>query len=148
MAKRSVSAQSAPSAVSRVRSYLAALSPDARRALKTIRNTIRAAAPDAEEAFSYGIPGFRLDDRVLVWYAAWKAHTSMYPIGAAIRRRYAVELQRYETSTGTVRFPLDKPVPTAFVTRLVKSRVSEVRSGGRVSGTVHARKTQRSQSEA
>lgn len=114
-----------------VASYMAALPPDARRALKQVRSAIRAVAPRAEEAFSYRIPGFRLNDRVLVWYAAFKNHYSLFPIGAAITRSLAKDVEGYETSKGTIRFPLAEKVPVALVKKIVKARIAEVRQRGK-----------------
>ena len=119
------------SAKAQVAAYIAAQPPNARTALKQVLAAIRAAAPKAEEGFSYRIPSFRLDDRPLVWYAAFKNHYSMYPIGAAVTRALGKGVEQYETSKGTIRFPLDEPVPVGLVKKLVKARINEVRRRGK-----------------
>jgi len=106
--------------------YFAARPPKARAALRKIRAAILSVAPKAQEVFSYRIPGFRLNGRALVWYAAFKDHCSLYPMTGAIRRRLARDLAGYETSKGTVRLPLAKPIPVALVKKLVKARMAEI----------------------
>ena len=110
-----------------IAAYLADQPPRNRVALKKMREIIKAAEPDGVDAFSYRIPAVRLDGKVLVWYAGFTNHTSLFPIVDAIKKKFAKELAGYETSKGTVRFPLDKALPVTLVRKLVKARVESVR---------------------
>jgi uncharacterized protein YdhG (YjbR/CyaY superfamily) len=109
------------------RRYLAAQPARARRLLKSIRGAVKDAVPQAVEGFTYGIPGFRLDGRPLLWYAGWTQHVSLYPMTGGIKKSLAPQLAKYEMSKGTVRFPLDKPLPMRLVQQLAKARAAEIR---------------------
>jgi uncharacterized protein YdhG (YjbR/CyaY superfamily) len=104
--------------------YLAGLDEPRRAALQRLRETIQAAAPDATECISYLMPTFR-QDGMLVSFAAWKGHYALYPLSVATTRALAADLEGYSTAKGTIRFPLDQPLPEALVTKLVKARLAE-----------------------
>src|SRR5215472_17937105 len=103
--------------------YLAPLSNEKRAALQKLRRDIRSAAPRAEECISYGIPAFRLDGRMLVWFGASKDHCSFYPGG--IVQDFKDEVADYDISKGTIRFPATEPLPAALVRKLVKARIAK-----------------------
>ena len=103
--------------------YIAGFPPDIRRTLKQIRSTIRKAAPAAEEAIAYQMPTFRQHGN-LVHFAAFKNHIGFYPAPRAIEE-FKKELAAYEGSKGTVRFPLDQPLPLGLIGRMVKFRVKK-----------------------
>ena len=106
--------------------YIAAWPLDVQYALKTIQKAIKAAIPDSTELISYQIPMFKYKGRFLVGYAAYQQHLGLYAIGQDVRAAFAAELKPYGTrgTKATIRFPLDKPVPAALITKLVKAQMA------------------------
>jgi uncharacterized protein YdhG (YjbR/CyaY superfamily) len=103
--------------------YMAGVPEPARRTLEQIRAAIRSAVPTGTtEVISYGIPAFK-NKRVLVWFAAFSNHCSLFPTAAVIEA-FNDELKKFTTSKGTVQFPTDKALPTSLVKKLVKFRVA------------------------
>jgi uncharacterized protein YdhG (YjbR/CyaY superfamily) len=105
--------------------YLATLSQDQRSALEVLRKTIKSAAPRAEECISYGLAAFRLYGRPLVAFGASANHCAFYPMSSSTVADHKDELKGYETSKGTIRFPVEKPLPAILVRKLVKARIAE-----------------------
>ena len=104
--------------------YLACLPQPARSTLGKIRAAIRSAVPpEATETLSYRIPAFK-HNGVLVWYAAFSNHCSFFPTAAVIAA-FRDELKAFTVSKGTIQFPVDKPLPSALVKRMVKMRVAQ-----------------------
>jgi uncharacterized protein YdhG (YjbR/CyaY superfamily) len=103
--------------------YIDTFSKNVQSILQELRQVIEDAAPEAEEAISYQIPTFKLNGN-LVWFAAFKNHIGFYPRESAIEA-FKEELSTYDVSKGTIRFPLDKPIPFDLVRKIVKYRVKE-----------------------
>lgn len=105
--------------------YLAAVPEPSRSALRKLRGVIRSALPrGATETISYRIPAFRSDKGMLVWFAAFSDHCSLFPT-AAIIGAFKNELKDFSTSKGTIHFPLGKPLPVALIKELVRARVKQ-----------------------
>jgi len=103
--------------------YLASVPEPARSTLNKMRATIRSAVPpEATEVISYRMPAFK-HNRVLVWFAAFSDHCSLFPTAAVIEK-FKNELKSFSTSKGTLHFPTNKPLPTALIRKLVKARVA------------------------
>ena len=105
--------------------YIAALPPDARELMELLRATIREAAPEAAETISYRIPAFRDRGRMLVFFAAFRDHCSMYPATGVVIDALGAELKPYLSGKATIRFRLDQPVPVELVAKVVQLRLEE-----------------------
>lgn len=116
---------------SSVGEYLDRIPEPARETLEKIRARILAVVPpEATEAISYRIPTVRYKG-ALVAYAAFKNHCSFFPMSLAVMRSLAPDLARYETAKGTIRFPVDKPLPAALIKKIVKARLEEKERRGK-----------------
>lgn len=109
-----------------VEEYLAAQPGPRRTVLESLRQTIRAAAPDATESIAYDMPAFRMGDRFLVSYAAFKHHYSLFPASADVVATLGDEITPYLVGKGTIRFPIAVPIPLGLVTKVVAIRVGEL----------------------
>jgi uncharacterized protein YdhG (YjbR/CyaY superfamily) len=124
--KTKKSAEAAPEGVAQVEAYLAKLGEPVRSTLQAVREAIRLAAPpEAMEGFSYGVPAFKLGTG-LAGYVARKEFCSYYPMSGRVITKLAKELSSYETTSGSIHFPLDKPLPASLIQKLVKARMAEL----------------------
>jgi uncharacterized protein YdhG (YjbR/CyaY superfamily) len=106
-----------------IESFIADFPEEVQKTLNKLRAVIQKAAPDAQEAINYGIPTFKLKGN-LVHFSAYKNHIGFYP-GASPIAAFADDLAAYETSKGTVKFPIGTPIPFELITQIVKFRVEE-----------------------
>jgi uncharacterized protein YdhG (YjbR/CyaY superfamily) len=117
--------------------YIAAQPETSQPVLARVRKTIRNAIPKAEETISYQIPTFKLHGRSVISFAGWAQHFALYP-GAALIVALKTELVPYDTSKGTIRFPLFEPIPVKLIERIAKIRANEVAE--RAKASVDAKK--------
>jgi uncharacterized protein YdhG (YjbR/CyaY superfamily) len=107
--------------------YLANVPEPAQSTLKHVRAVIRSVVPkETTEVISYGMPMFKFNG-MLVGYAAFKKHCSLFPTGSDVLDRFEKELKGHRTSKGTIQFPADKPLPDALLKKIVRARVKENR---------------------
>jgi uncharacterized protein YdhG (YjbR/CyaY superfamily) len=126
-ARRTAPRRTAPTSVDE---YFARVPEPGRSVLTKLRGAIRSALPrDATETISYQIPAF-VRDGVIVWYAAFADHVSLFPRGSVLAK-FKDELTGFKRSKGTVQFPLDKPLPVALIKRILKARLTAHRANTR-----------------
>ena len=105
--------------------YIAGFPKPVQNILQEIRVTIQKAAPQAEEAIRYSMPTFRLHEKNLVFFGAFKDHVSFFPTAAGIAA-FKTELSKYDCSKGTIRFPLKSKIPLPLIRKIVRYRASEI----------------------
>jgi len=104
--------------------YLSRLPADARATLEAMRKTIRSVVPEATEVISYQLPTFRYEG-LLVAIGARPNHCALYVLNPSVMDGFDKELEGYDTSKGTIRFPIGKPLPAALLKKLVKARLAQ-----------------------
>lgn len=112
-----------PTGFTTIDEYIAGFPQETQKILQEIRAVIRAAAPLAQEKISYQMPTFFLEGN-LVHFAAWKNHIGFYPAPSGAQA-FAEELSAYESSKGSIRFPIDKPLPLELIRKIVEYRLAE-----------------------
>jgi uncharacterized protein YdhG (YjbR/CyaY superfamily) len=107
--------------------YLAGLEEPKRSTLEALRRSIRAALPDAEEGISYGMPAFRVDGQVVAGFAAFKNHLAYLPHSGEVLTRLRDRLAGYESTKGSLHFPIDEPLQDDLVQSLVDAKLELLR---------------------
>lgn len=110
--------------MSDIETYIQGFPDNVQEILINIRNLIKETAPDAEEAFSYGMPAYKLNKKPLVYFAAFKNHIGFYATPSG-HNEFKSELSKYKQGRGSVQFPLDKPIPYDLIEKIVKFRMAE-----------------------
>jgi len=108
--------------------YIAAQPEALRPKLEQVRAAIKRAVPEALEVIGYGMPGYKLNGKPLLYFAGFKKHYSLFAASGTFFVSLKEELKDYEQRKGTVHFPLDKPVPVQLISRIAKLRAASARS--------------------
>jgi uncharacterized protein YdhG (YjbR/CyaY superfamily) len=105
--------------------YIATKPQTVQAILERVRGAIRKAVPRAKEVISYQIPAYKLDGGTVIFFAGWKEHYSLYPASDRLVKAFKSDLAPYKISKGTIRFPLDEPVPAKLIADIAKFRAKE-----------------------
>ena len=106
--------------------YIAAQPEVMRPKLEEVRAAIRRAVPEALEGIGYGIPGYKLHGKPMLYFAGFKEHYSLFAASGTFFAALEDELRGYDLRKGTVHFPLTKPVPVKLISRIAKLRAAGI----------------------
>lgn len=115
--------------VADVDAFLADVPEPQRSTLLVLRRRLRDVLPDAEECLYYGVPAFKLGGKGVAGYASAKKHCSYFPMSGSVLPAISDRLDGYDWSRGTLRFPVDQPLPEELVDLLVRTRLAEIGKG-------------------
>lgn len=138
----------AKTAFKSVDEYLATQPAAVKLILSRVRSTIRKAVPGATEVISYQIPAYKLHGGIVVFFAGWKEHYSLYPATDRVVETFAKELAPYEVSRGTIRFPYSQPIPTHLIERIAQVRADETAERTKAASMARAAKKARAVKKA
>jgi len=130
-----------------VAGYIAARPAPVRRALASVRGAIRKALPSADEIISYKIPAYRLDGRVLIYFAGWSKHYAIYPVRAHVVASFSGKMPLHEFHGSTLRLPLSEPVPARFIAHVARAMAGEAKKRNNDSSSPKKRAAHKSKSK-
>ena len=114
-----------------VDAYAAALAPEARQTFGELRAFLRELAPDAAELISYQMPALKQNGRIVLWFAGWKGHASLYPVSDAVREALGTSLAPYLGAKATIHLPNGKRLPKTLIRTFVRTRLREIEAATR-----------------
>jgi uncharacterized protein YdhG (YjbR/CyaY superfamily) len=124
--------------------YIAAQPEALRPKLEQVRAAIRRAVPEAVEGFGYGMPGYKLNGRPLLYFAGFKQHYSLFAASGTFFASLEQELKHYEQRKGTIHFRMDEPVPVSLISRIAKLRASGISAMTTRGAAVRQKRTRKS----
>lgn len=106
--------------------YLSAVDEPKRSTLQALRRTILAIVPEAEQVISYRVPAFRVQGTIVAGFAAFKDHLSYLPFSGSVLVHLEDELREYTMTKSALHFPIDRPLPTRLVKKLIEGRLDQI----------------------
>ena len=111
--------------MSTVKDYLSNITPPQRDEYERLRSIVNQVAPSAEESISYGMPTFKVNNKPLIYFGAFKNHMSLFPTPGPTEK-FKDKLSTYKVSKGTIQFTFDNPLPDTLIKEILTSRLEDI----------------------